>query len=80
MSLALDVLNRFLVRAQRRVQGVPRGAAHIYDRVASRCLEPSYEYVVSEAAARSPTIVVDVGCGPGKLLLSLARGVWANYW
>ena len=69
----LGLLNRLFVKVQRKVQGIPWGAAHIYDKVAAKYLEPSYDYVIDEVSQVSTYRIVDVGCGPGKLLLSLAR-------
>jgi len=73
VSELLGLLNRLFVRIQRKVQGIPRGAAHLYDRIVTKYLEPSYDYIVDEVSQVSSYKVVDIGCGPGKLLLSLAK-------
>lgn len=69
----LDLLNKVLVRVQRRIGGIPRGAAHLYDKVAAKYLEPSYDYVVEEVVSKGARKILDVGCGPGKLLLEIAE-------
>jgi len=64
-------LNRVFVRIQRWKQGIPRGAANVYDKLASVAVNPLHELVARDAALLKPERVVDIGCGPGDLLLEL---------
>ena len=68
------LLNKLFVWLQRLVQGIPGGSAHLYDKVATRYLEPSYGYVLGELGFRdlSGLVVLEVGCGVGRLLLDVA--------
>jgi len=52
------------------MQGIPRGPAHLYDKIVTRYLEPSYDYVVGEIGGKvsKNLTIVEVGCGAGKLL------------
>jgi len=74
MRRMLSLLNIIFVRLQRWVQGIPRGPAHLYDSIATKYLEPSYDYVIEEAQNRisRDQTVLEVGCGAGKLLSEIA--------
>ena len=48
----LNILNNIFIRLQRWVQGIPGGSAHLYDKLATRYLEPSYDHVVEELRDR----------------------------
>ena len=72
-SLLLDAVNRAFIAIQRWKQGIPRGSAQLYDKLASRVISGLHEHVAEEAARLRPNRVLDVGCGPGSLLASLAR-------
>ncbi|RLI24879.1 hypothetical protein DRO57_05535 [Candidatus Bathyarchaeota archaeon] len=71
----LDLLNKIFIWLQRWVQGIPSGPAHLYDRLATRYLEPSYEHIVEELRDKTSgeSLIVEVGCGTGKLLLKIAE-------
>jgi len=73
----LGLLNRIFVCLQRWVQGIPGGPAHLYDRIATKYLEPSYNYVISEIeeVASGKLAIVEVGCGAGKLLSEIISRV-----
>ena len=69
----LDILNRLSVGFQRWMQGIPAGSAHVYDWFVTRLLEGSYRYVAGDIGEGGFGRVLDVGCGPGRLLIELAR-------
>lgn len=69
----LGLLNRVFVRIQRWKQGIPRGAADIYNRLADTTIKLLQELVAGEAARLNPERVADMGCGPGSLLLRLVE-------
>ena len=73
----LNLLNRIFVRLQRWMQGIPGGPAHLYDCIATRYLEPSYNYVVEEIEEKSSNglMIIEVGCGTGNLLSEIIRRV-----
>lgn len=69
----LNLLNSMLVRAQRKLQGIPWGAAHLYNKLVAAYLRRFYTSVAREIATRSPASLLDVGCGVGRLLIKLAH-------
>jgi len=73
----LNAVNSLFVRLQRWKQGIPAGSAHIYNLLATRLLEREYEYVIEEIrkAGQRLRILVEVGCGTGKLLVKVAESI-----
>ena len=73
----LSFLNRIFVRLQRWMQGIPGGPAHLYDKIVTKYLEPSYGYVVKEIEGKASKnlTIVEVGCGAGKLLFEITNRV-----
>jgi len=69
----LRFINKLFVKAQRKIQGIPWGAAHLYNKVVTRYLESSYKHVVHEVSRVPSRRIVDIGCGPGGLLLKIAE-------
>lgn len=69
----LDLINRVSVRPQRRLQGIPRGSASLYDKLATRILETSYYCVVKDIfkEEKNREVILEVGCGTGRLLLEI---------
>ena len=59
------------------MQGIPGGPAHLYDKIVTKYLEPSYDYVVGEIEGNvsKNLTIVEVGCGAGKLLLEIVSRV-----
>ena len=48
----LNLLNKIFVRLQRWMQGIPGGPAYLYNCIATKYLEPSYNHVVKEIEER----------------------------
>jgi len=69
----LGAVNRFFVWLQRRVQGIPRGSAQLYERLATRVIERMYMYVARFACSKIGfrDVVLDVSCGVGSLSMKL---------
>ena len=69
----LGAINRLFVRLQRRVQGIPRGSAQIYEHLATRVIKRMYVYVARSACSKIGfrDVVLDVGCGVGSLSMKL---------
>jgi len=61
------LLNALSTRLQRKFQGIPRVSATLYEKLASKVLERMYDIVVEEID-ETKRVVVDVGCGTGKLM------------
>jgi len=59
------------------MQGIPGGPAYLYDRIVTKYLEPSYDYVTREIEGKVSKnfTIVEVGCGAGKLLLEIVSRV-----
>ena len=70
----LSCINKIFLKLQRRVQGMPSGSAHLYDKLATRILEPLYDMVTEEyrMKTREDLKILEVGCGAGKLLGKVA--------
>jgi len=66
----LNLLNKIFVRLQRWMQGIPSGPAYLYNCIATKYLEPSYNHVVKEIEERfsENVAIIEVGCGTGRLL------------
>ena len=62
-----DLLNALSTRLQRKFQGIPKVSVTLYEKLASKVLERMYDIVVEEIA-ETKRVVVDVGCGTGKLM------------
>ena len=73
----LGLINRIFVKIQRKVQGIPRGAARLYDSLATKYLEPSYNYVVQDILEENADkrVVLEIGCGTGVLLSEIAENI-----
>ncbi len=67
----LDLINRLFVRAQRRIQGIPRVSANLYEKLGTKYLEPTYNYVLENLMGKTIDTVLEIGCGTGKLLLKI---------
>ena len=73
----LGLINRVLVKIQRKAQGIPRGAAHLYDSLATKYLEPSYNYIIQDILEENADkrVVLEIGCGTGVLLSEIAESI-----
>jgi len=73
--MILDKINKLFTGIQRWGQGIPRGPAQLYDKAVSKYLEPEYKQVVDEVCSFKARKLVDIGCGPGKLLSLIASRI-----
>ncbi len=73
----LDLINYIFTRIQRKVQGIPRGATHLYNSLATKYLEPPYNYVVQDILKENTDrrVVLEIGCGTGVLLSEIAENI-----
>ncbi|RLE66580.1 MAG: hypothetical protein DRJ38_01415 [Thermoprotei archaeon] len=57
------------------MQGIPRGSAQLYDSLAIKYLEPSYNYVTQDIFKENMDrrVILEIGCGTGVLLLEIAK-------
>lgn len=73
----LNLINCIFVKIQRKVQGIPRGATHIYDSLATKYLESSCNYVVQDVLRGNTNgrAILEIGCGTGVLLSEIAENI-----
>ena len=71
----LNIINRFFVKMQRYVQGIPAGSANLYEKIAARFLSPIYRNITEEVCKNinEKSNMLEIGCGTGKLLIEILK-------